>query len=150
MNDRFVPSAVFTDPEIASVGLKEREAVESFGEENILIGFVMYEETAKGLAMGAHGCFAKIIVDKPTKKILGAHIIGPQASVLIQEILTLMWVKKDVSAYEIGEAMHIHPSLSEVVEHACLSLMTVPQYHHILKDHLGLELVRVVDTHEII
>jgi mycothione reductase len=139
MDDQFVPSAVFTDPEIASVGLKEKEAVESHGEENIMIGFAMYEDTAKGLAIGAHGCFAKVIVDKPTNRILGAHIIGPSASILIQEILTLMKVKNNVSVYEIGEAMHIHPSLSEVVEHACLSLMTVAQYHHILKDHLGLE-----------
>jgi mycothione reductase len=139
MDDLFVPSAVFTDPEIASVGLKEKDAVESYGEENILIGFAMYEDTAKGLAIGAHGCFVKVIVDKTTNRILGAHIVGPSASVLIQEILTVMQVNEHASIYEIGEAMHIHPALSEVIEHACLSVMTIAQYHHILKDHLGLE-----------
>lgn len=139
MDDVFVPSAVFTDPEIASVGMGEKEAVDSYGEEKIVIGFALYEDTAKGLAMGARGCFAKIIVDSSTSRILGTHIAGPSASILIQEVLTLMRVKPDTTAFDIGEAMHIHPALSEVIEHACLSLMPVSRYHHILQDHLGLE-----------
>jgi len=139
MDDRFVPSAVFTDPEIASVGKKERAAIDTYGEENVAIGFCLYEDTAKGLAIGARGCFAKIIVDGATNRILGGHIVGPSASVLIQEILTLMAAKPDATAYDIGAAMHIHPALSEIVERACLSMMTVAEYHHILRDHLGLE-----------
>jgi dihydrolipoamide dehydrogenase len=139
MDDRFVPSAVFTDPEIASFGMREREAVNAYGEENILIGFALYEDTAKGLAMGAGTCFAKIITHFTTGRILGAHIAGPSASILIQEILTLMQVKPGTTSVDVGEAMHIHPALSEVIEHACLSLLPVSRYHHILQDHLGLE-----------
>jgi mycothione reductase len=139
MDDSFVPSAVFTDPEIASFGMREGEAVKAHGEENILIGFALYEDTAKGLAMGAGACFAKVITDSTTGRILGAHIAGPSASILIQEILTLMQVKPDTTSFDVGEAMHIHPALSEVIEHACLSLMPVSHYHHILQDHLGLE-----------
>lgn len=139
MDDGFVPSAVFTDPEIARAGMGEKEAVDSYGEEKILIGFALYEDTAKGLAMGVDGCFAKIIVDSSTGRVLGAHIAGPWASSLIQEILTLTRVKPNATAFDIGEAIHIHPALSEVVEHACLSLMPVSQYHHILQEHLLLE-----------
>jgi mycothione reductase len=139
MDDRFVPYAVFTDPEIASIGMKESEAIEAYGEDQIAIGFCLYEDTAKGLAIGAHGCFAKIIVEDSTNRILGTHIIGPSASVLIQEILTLMAAKPGARASDVGEAMHIHPALSEVVERACRSMMTVTEYHHILRDHLGLE-----------
>jgi dihydrolipoamide dehydrogenase len=113
--------------------------VNAYGEENILIGFALYEDTAKGLAMGADTCFAKVIADSPSGRILGAHIAGPSASILIQEIVTLMRVKQDTTVFDIGEAMHIHPALSEVIEHACLSLMPVSHYHHILADHLGLE-----------
>jgi dihydrolipoamide dehydrogenase len=127
-----VPHAVFTEPEIASVGLKEKEAVEQHGQAGILIGFERYEDTAKGEAMAAKNYFAKMIVERATLKILGAHIIGPQASVLIQEIINLMYTQ-DQSARPLLDAMHIHPALSEVVQRAFQGLMTVEQYHHQLQ-----------------
>jgi len=132
-----VPHAVFTNPEIASVGLKEKEAVEKYGKSNLLIGIQRYEDTAKGLAMGVKDYFVKIIVESTTKKILGAHIIGPYASVLVQEIINLMYTPTQ-SAEPIAEAMHIHPSLSEVVQRAFASLMPVDQYHHMIEEHYGL------------
>ena len=127
-----VPHAVFTEPEIASVGLKEKEAVEQHGQPGILIGLERYEDTAKGEAMAAKNYFAKVIVERATLKILGAHIIGPQASVLIQEIINLMYTQ-DQSARPLLDAMHIHPALSEVVQRAFQGLMTVEQYHHQLQ-----------------
>jgi len=132
-----VPHAVFTYPEIASVGLKEAEAVETYGKSNLLIGIERYEDTAKGLAMGVKDFFAKVIMESTTTKILGAHIIGPYASVLIQEIINLMYTPSQ-SAEPVVEAMHIHPSLSEVVERAVASRMPVDQYHHMLEEHYGL------------
>ena len=132
-----VPHAVFTYPEIASVGLKEAEAVEKYGKSNLLIGVQRYEDTAKGLAMGVKDFFAKIIMESTTTKILGAHIIGPYASVLIQEIINLMYTPSQ-SAEPILEGMHIHPSLSEVVQRAVASRMPVDQYHHMLREHYGL------------
>jgi dihydrolipoamide dehydrogenase len=127
-----VPHAVFSDPEIASVGLSEREAVEKFGEGNILIGFERYEDTAKGEAMAVKNYFVKVIVEKDSLRIIGAHIIGPQASVLIQEIINLMYTPEQ-SARPLLEAMHIHPSLSEVVQRAFQALMPPEQYHHELQ-----------------
>ncbi len=124
-----VPHAVFTDPEIASVGLKEKDAVEQVGSDRILIGFYRYENTAKGEAMAVKNYFVKVILERDTYRILGAHLIGPQASVLIQEIINLMYTQ-DQSARPLMTAMHIHPALTEVVQRAFGSLMTPEQYHH--------------------
>jgi len=110
-----VPHAVFTEPEVASVGLKEREALEK--GYDILVGYADYGETAKGEAMMAEGYFAKVILDRETFRILGAHIVGPEASILIQEVVTLMYTHEG-SAEPIYNGMHIHPALSEVVERA--------------------------------
>jgi dihydrolipoamide dehydrogenase len=131
-----VPHAVFSYPEIASVGLKEKEAIEMYGEENVLIGFKKYEDTAKGAAMDVKDFFVKVILEKSTDRILGAHIIGPYASILIQEIINLMYVI-DQNASPITQGMHIHPALSEVVEKAFYSLMPPEHYHHVL-GHMGL------------
>ncbi len=129
-----IPHAVFTYPEIAGVGLKEKEAIEKYGHDRILIGFQRYEDTAKGEAMNAKDYFAKVILERDSMKILGAHIIGPHSSILIQEIINLMYTA-DHSAQPILEAMHIHPSLSEVVQRAFSSLMSPEGYHHILGHH---------------
>ncbi|WP_455392894.1 dihydrolipoyl dehydrogenase [[Eubacterium] cellulosolvens] len=132
-----VPHAVFTHPEIASVGMKEKEAIQEFGESRILIGFQRYEDTAKGEAMGVKDFFVKVVVEKEEEKLLGAHIIGPQASVLIHEVINLMYTK-DQSIVPIRDGMHIHPALSEVVERAFGSLIPARHYHHILEEHYKL------------
>ncbi|MFX1486274.1 MAG: dihydrolipoyl dehydrogenase [Promethearchaeota archaeon] len=132
-----IPHAVFTNPEIASVGLREKEALEKYGDEKVLIGINRYQDTGKGEAMGARDYFAKIILEGETMKILGAHIIGPQASVLIQEVINLMYTPEQ-SAEPIIRGMHIHPALSEVVERAFDSLMSPEQYHHLMEHHYGL------------
>lgn len=128
-----VPHAIFTSPEIARVGLGEAEAMSRFGEENLLIGFSEYGLTAKGSAMDIENAFVKVIAEKATGRLLGAHIVGPDASVLIQELVTLLYTKDPV-LLTITRAMHIHPSLSEVVQAACNSLMPVQHYHHMLEE----------------
>lgn len=132
-----IPHAVFTYPEVASVGLKEKEAIDTYGEENVLIGFKRYQDTAKGQAMAVEDYFAKVIVEQATARILGAHIIGPHASILIQEIITLMYTPSR-SALPIMYGMHIHPALSEVVERALDSLMSPAHYRHMLEEDFGL------------
>jgi mycothione reductase len=132
-----VPHAVFTDPEVAAVGMGEAEAVRKSGAGRVMVGFHRYEDTAKGEAMNLRDYFVKILVDGETSRILGAHVIGPQASVLIQEIVAAMYTQTRGVA-SIYEAMHIHPALSEVVERAAGSLMPVEHYHHVLREY-GLE-----------
>jgi len=127
-----VPHAVFTYPEVASVGLREEEAIERVGAERVLIGFKRYEDTAKGEAMAVKDYFVKVILERENLRILGAHIIGPYASTLIQEIINLMYAP-DQSAKPLLQAMHIHPALSEVVQRAFQSPMTPEQYRHQLR-----------------
>ena len=127
-----VPHAVFTDPEIAGVGLREKAAVDQFGEDKVLIGFERYQDTAKGEAMAVKDYFVKVILERDTLRILGAHVIGPQASVLIQEIITLMYTS-DQSARPLLDAMHIHPALTEVVQRAFQAPVSIAQYHHELE-----------------
>ncbi|MCK5402794.1 dihydrolipoyl dehydrogenase [Candidatus Bathyarchaeota archaeon] len=126
-----IPHAVFTDPEIAVVGLKQKEAIENYGKENVLIGYQRYQDTAKGGAMNLKDFFVKVIVERDTMKILGAHIIGPYASVLIQEIINLMYTPEQ-NAKPIINGMHIHPALNEVIERAFNSLMSPDHYHHVI------------------
>ena len=124
-----IPHAVFAHPEIGGVGMREKEAIDQLGKDNVLIGYHRYQDTAKGEAMGVTDYFVKVIIEKNSLKILGAHIIGPHASVLIQEVINLMYTP-DQSAAPIINGMHIHPALNEVVERAFNSLMPVDHYHH--------------------
>lgn len=113
------PHAVFTHPQVAAVGLKEEEAKQQ--RFKILVGRAPYKDTAMGAALGFPEGFVKVIVEKETGKILGAHIIGPEASILIQEIVNAMVTEKGDFG-PIAQAMHIHPALSEVVQNAFGSL----------------------------
>jgi mycothione reductase len=126
-----VPSAVFTYPEIASVGLKERDALEHYGENRLLIGFYKYQDTAKGEAMNVKRYFVKVILEKGSLRILGAHIIGPYASIMIQEVINLMNTERQ-DARPLMNSMHIHPSITEVVDRAFGSLMAPKEYHQML------------------
>ncbi len=126
-----VPHAVFAWPEIAGMGMKEAEAAAEYGEENILIGFHPFEETARGEAMDAEDCFVKVILEESSERLLGAHIIGPQASILIQELITIMYTEGQ-NALPVVQGMHIHPALSEVVEQAFFNLMAKSDYEHLL------------------
>jgi dihydrolipoamide dehydrogenase len=132
MNYNAVPHAVFTYPEIAGVGIKENEAIQRYGKDDVLIGIQRYEDTAKGEAMASKDYFVKVIVEKNSRKILGAHIIGPYASILIQEIINIMYTKEQ-NTDPITNGMHIHPALNEVVERAFRNLMPIENYHNIIE-----------------
>ncbi len=129
-----IPHAVFTYPEVAGAGMREKEAVAEYGEDKVGIGFYRYEDTAKGEAMAVKDYFVKIILERETYRLLGAHIIGPQASILIQEVINLMYTEEQ-SALPIVNGMHIHPALSEVVERALWTILTPEQYQHALHEH---------------
>jgi len=113
------PHAVFTHPQIAAVGIKEAEALQQ--NRKILIGKAFYKDTAQGAAIGETKGFVKVIVDQENGRILGGHIIGPFASMLIQEIINAM-AAGDKTFVPIVRGMHIHPSMSEVVQMAFVNL----------------------------
>jgi len=109
------PHAVFTRPQVASVGLKEAEARQR--GYKIWVGKASYKETAMGGAMGEPEGFVKVIVERETGRILGGHIIGAEASILIQEIINAM-ATEGGSYVSIVQAMHIHPAMPEVIQNA--------------------------------
>jgi mycothione reductase len=113
------PHAVFSEPQVASVGLKEAEAKQH--GHRILVGTALYRDTAMGAAMAFPDGFVKVIVEQETGKILGAHIIGPEASILIQEVINAMNTTERSYA-PIVQSMHIHPAMSEVVQNAFQNL----------------------------
>jgi mycothione reductase len=110
MNYSAAPHAVYSHPQIASVGLTEENAKK---EHKILVGRARYSDVAKGEAMMEMEGFAKAIVEKETENILGFHIIGPYAPVLIQEVVNAM--ASGGHSGEIDQGLHIHPALAELV-----------------------------------
>jgi dihydrolipoamide dehydrogenase len=113
LNYLTVPHAVFSWPEIASVGLTEAEAVKLMGKGEVLVGKARYSDVARGDAMMETEAFTKAVVYRKSGKVLGYHIIGPQASVLIQEVVNAM--ANDGNLWTLANGIHIHPALSEVV-----------------------------------
>jgi len=118
MNYGAAPHAVYSHPQIASVGLTEENAKK---DHSLLVGIATYAQIAKGEAMMEQDTFAKAIVDKETDKILGFHIIGPNAPEVIQEVVDTMESGGTIS--NIMSGMHIHPALSELVQQTLANLV---------------------------
>ncbi len=107
------PHAVYSHPQIASVGLTEENAKKDY---HVLVGKAKYFDTAKGEAMMEEEGFAKAIVDGHSGRILGFHLIGPYAPELIQEVVNAMATGGGI--HSINEGMHIHPAMSELIVRA--------------------------------
>jgi len=114
-----VPSAVFTNPQIATVGMTERQARQA--GHNVTVKIQRYGDVAYGWAMEDTTGICKLIADKDTGKLLGAHYYGPQASTLIQQLITVMAFDLDVRDVATKQYW-IHPALPEVTENALLGL----------------------------
>jgi mycothione reductase len=116
---RYVPSAVFTDPQLATVGLTENQAIaQGF---DISVAVQDYADVAYGWAMEDTTGIVKLIADRSSGRLLGAHIMGHQASSIIQPLIQAM--SFGLPAHEMARGQYwIHPALPEVVENALLSL----------------------------
>jgi mycothione reductase len=119
MNYDLVPYAVFSWPQIGAVGLTEAEVKER--GDDYYIGEYNFSDTAKGAAMAEEDGYVKVLLRKENFKILGAHIIGPFAPILVQEVINVMNAG-DGTVHPLAEAMHIHPALPEVVQRAFYKL----------------------------
>jgi mycothione reductase len=116
---RFVPRAVFSMPQVASVGLTEAQATEQ--GINYVVSRQDYGETAFGWAMEDIDHFVKVIADAESRVILGAHLIGPEASSLIQTFVHAMSFEQPAPVVARGQYW-IHPAMTEVIENALLGL----------------------------
>ncbi len=104
-----VPSAIFTSPEIGSVGLREHQAEER--GISIKSGRFPFRSLGKAHAMGEIAGFVKIITDASTDRVIGAHIIGPHATDLIHEAAVA--IRSGLTARQVADTIHAHPTLSE-------------------------------------
>ena len=111
-----VPNAVFGSPQVASVGLTERDARREARPH--LTAYRRYADTAYGWAMEDSESFVKLIADPDSRLLLGAHIMGAHASLLIQPLVQGMKYGQTID--EMARTIYIHPALTEVVEQALL------------------------------
>ena len=118
MNYDTIPAIVYTNPEVASVGKTEEQLKESKTEYKI--GKFPFMANGRALTTSAIEGFVKILADKKTDAILGAHIIGCDAGQLIAEIVTAM--EFGGSAEDIARICHAHPTTSEAVKEAALNV----------------------------
>ena len=116
---RFVPAAVFTHPQVASVGLTEQQALAS--GRPFVTAVQEYGGTAYGWAMDDTTSLCKVLADPTSGQLIGAHIIGEQAATLIQPLIQAMSFGLGVRDMARGQYW-IHPALTEVVENALLKL----------------------------
>jgi dihydrolipoamide dehydrogenase len=113
-----VPYAVFTDPEIAGIGLTEKEATRD--GKKIKVGKFPYRAVGKALATLAIDGFTKVISDAETDEILGIHIFGPHSADILFAGTAVM--EFDGTAEDLGHIMAVHPTLSEALMEAALNV----------------------------
>ena len=109
---RVVPWTTFTDPEVARVGLVEKEAKQKFGTSNVRIYRTEFTDNHRAQAEEEAKGFAKIICRGRRNEIVGAHIVGAHAGELIHEVVLAM--KQRLSITELGNMIHIYPTLTQV------------------------------------
>lgn len=109
-----MPHAVFSSPQIAGVGETEDEL--KVRKANYVVGVNKYSASAMGMALRSDHGFVKIMIEKETHKILGCHIIGHEASILIHQIIPL--IRMGGKLEDLLYMIHIHPALSELVRNA--------------------------------
>ncbi|MFZ6036161.1 MAG: dihydrolipoyl dehydrogenase family protein [Patescibacteria group bacterium] len=114
-----MPHAVFSHPQVAGVGATETELRQS--GRPYTVGRADYSSTAMGEAYQERDGFVKVLADEKKQLILGCHIIGPEASTLIHEVVVAMRAGGSVAA--ITDSVHIHPAMSEVVQRAFVKLV---------------------------
>ena len=118
VNYEAIPSVVYTWPEVASVG-KTEEELKAAGVA-YKVGKFPFTANGRARAMGATDGFVKILADAGTDRLLGAHILGPDAGTLIAELTTA--IEFGASAEDVARICHAHPTLSESVKEAALAV----------------------------
>ena len=114
-----VPSAIFTHPQIATVGMTEQEAVDAGFDVTVKVQ--NYGDVAYGWGLEDSTGVVKLVADRKSGQLLGAHYMGPQASTLIQQMITVLAYGLDLRDFPRSQYW-IHPSLAEVTENAILGL----------------------------
>ncbi len=114
-----VPGCIYCQPQVAVVGLTEEQALAA-GHE-LAVGKVPFAASGKAVGTGHTEGFVKIVADGRYGEVLGCHIVGAEATELIAEVVMAMALESTV--HEIGETVHAHPTLSEMVKEAALAAL---------------------------
>ncbi|WP_046214960.1 dihydrolipoyl dehydrogenase [Paenibacillus wulumuqiensis] len=117
-NPAQVSRCVYTRPEVASVGITEKEAAAQ--GLDVKTGKFPFQAIGKALVYGESDGFVKVIADRNTNDLLGVQIIGPQATDLISEAALAQFL--NATPWEIGQAVHAHPTLAEIMGEAMLAV----------------------------
>jgi dihydrolipoamide dehydrogenase len=118
VNYKTVPSIIYTEPEVSSVGMTEVEA-KNAGIE-VAVGKFLFAANARAKAKGATDGFVKIITDKKTDRIIGGHIVGSGSSEMLGEIVVAM--EFGGSSEDLARSFHSHPTMSEAIREAALAV----------------------------
>jgi dihydrolipoamide dehydrogenase len=118
VNYAAIPGVIYTWPEVASVGVTEEQLKESGTEYNV--GKFPFTANGRARALGMTDGFVKVLADKRTDRVLGCHIIGPEAGTLIHEMAIA--IEFGASSEDIARICHAHPTLSEAVKEAALAV----------------------------
>ena len=116
--DRLIPFAIFTEPEIAGVGLGEATAAKA--GYKVKVQRFPFSSHGRALATEKLDGFVKLVLDNDSRKILGAHIIGPEAGELIHELITA--IHFGATVYDLQNLIHVHPTLSEAINSTAWSV----------------------------
>ncbi|MDE2335606.1 MAG: dihydrolipoyl dehydrogenase [Rhodospirillales bacterium] len=118
VNEAAIPGVVYTWPEVAAVGRTE-EQLKADGVA-YTVGKFPFTANGRARAMGSMDGFVKLLADKRTDRLLGAHIVGPEAGTIIAELVTA--IEFGASAEDVARTCHAHPSLSEAIKEAALAV----------------------------
>ena len=111
VNYDLVPSAVFSQPEVAAVGLTEHQATELYGKDNIKTYRAKFKSMAIALPKRGAPCLLKLVVIRKTEKIIGCHMVGEHASEIIQ--MASIALQMGATKLDFDNTMALHPTVAE-------------------------------------
>jgi dihydrolipoamide dehydrogenase len=122
MDYKAVPAATFTHPEVASVGLTEKQAAEAGYE--LVVGKFPFSALGRAQTFGATEGLIKVVAERRHGEVLGIHVIGPSASDLIAE--GTLALRLEATLVDIADTIHAHPTLSEASMEATMAALGLP------------------------
>ncbi len=111
VNHELVASAVFSQPELATVGLSEEQAVERYGREAVVVHRARFRSMAQALPQRGPRCLLKLVVERSTDRVLGCHMVGEHAAEIIQMAAIAVGMGATKAAFD--RTMALHPTISE-------------------------------------
>ncbi|WP_028544169.1 dihydrolipoyl dehydrogenase [Paenibacillus taiwanensis] len=117
LSEHTIPKCIYSRPEAASIGMTEEQAREA--GLDVVTGKIPFKAIGKAIVQGETDGFVKVVINSLTQDLVGVHIVGPHATELIGEASLAQLL--DASPWELGQVIHAHPSLSEIMSEAMLA-----------------------------